>query len=284
MRRSDRDVRDDRAVNNHLRSVELKEGASELPHAYPFSVPAIRALTGESLRLSSPVTFFVGENGSGKSTMLEAIAAAARSITVGSAAAATDPSLKAAQRLARELRLTWSKRTHRGFYMRAEDFFSYARAMEQARDEFAAEIESIERDTNLSEKARGLAIMPHAGQLAALTESYGDGLDSRSHGEAFLALFQARLAPDGLFILDEPEAPLSPRRQIALLAMIKDAVETRGAQFIIATHSPILMAFPGATIFSFDDGAVREVSYDAIDHVVITRDFLAHPELFLRHL
>jgi predicted ATPase len=271
-------------LTNHLRSVELKAGSTEPQASYPFSVPAIRALAGETLTLNAPVTYFVGENGSGKSTLLEAIAAAAKSITVGSDAAASDSSLKAAQRLARELRLTWSKRTHRGFFMRAEDFFGYARKMEQARDEFAATIEAIQKDTSLSERARGLAIMPHAGQHAALTESYGDGLDHRSHGEAFLALFQARLVPDGLFILDEPEAPLSPRRQIALLAMIKDAVETRGAQFIIATHSPILMAFPGATIFSFDDGAVREVAYNEIDHVVITRDFLAHPELFLRHL
>jgi predicted ATPase len=271
-------------MTNHLRSISLQLDPGELPPGYPFSVPAIGALAGQTLSMDAPVTFLVGENGSGKSTLLEAIAAAAKSITVGSTAAASDPSLRAAQRLARELRLTWSKRTHRGFYMRAEDFFGYARAMEQARDEFAAEIESLNRDESLSDKARGLAMMPHAGQLAALRQSYGDGLDARSHGEAFLALFQARLAPDGLFILDEPEAPLSPRRQIALLAMIKDAVETRGAQFIIATHSPILMAFPGAAIYSFDDGAVREVAYEEIDHVVITRDFLSHPELFLRHL
>jgi predicted ATPase len=271
-------------VTIHLRSVALNASAAELRHAYPFSVASIRAVAGATLQLASPVTFFVGENGSGKSTMLEAIAAAARSITVGANPAAADPSLRAAQRLAEELRLVWSKRTHRGFYMRAEDFFNYARGMEQAKDEFAATIEQIRNDDSLSPTAKGMAIMPHAGQLAALTESYGDGLDHRSHGEAFLTLFQTRLAPDGLFILDEPEAPLSPRRQIALLAMIKDAVETRGAQFIIATHSPILMAYPGATIYSFDDGEVRQIPYEEIDHVVITRDFLSHPELFLRHL
>jgi predicted ATPase len=271
-------------MTNHLRSLTLNSDPEDLPPGYPFSVKAIRSLAGRTLEITVPVTFLVGENGSGKSTLLEAIAVAAKSITVGSSAAASDPSLKGAQRLAGLLRLTWSKRTHRGFYMRAEDFFGYARAMEQARDEFAAELEAIARDESLSKMAKGLAMMPHAGQLAALTESYGEGLDARSHGEAFLALFQARLAPDGLFILDEPEAPLSPRRQIALLAMMKDAVESRGAQFIVATHSPILMAYPGATIYSFDDEEVREVAYSEIDHVVITRDFLSHPELFLRHL
>ena len=268
----------------HLRSVYLNLDADELPHGFPFSVPAIRSIAGRTLELGAPVTFLVGENGSGKSTLLEAVAVAAKSITVGSTAAASDPSLKGAQRLARELRLTWSKRTHRGFYMRAEDFFGYAKAMEQARDEFAAEIETIKRDDSLSDRAKGFAMMPHAGQLDALTRSYGDGLDARSHGEAFLALFQTRLVPDGLFLLDEPEAPLSPRRQIALLAMMKDAVENEGAQFLVATHSPILMAYPGAAIFSFDDGDVREVPFAEVDHVVITRDFLSHPELFLRHL
>ncbi len=271
-------------MSNHLRSVALKLSDDESPRAFPFSVPAIQALAGESLSLESPVTFFVGENGSGKSTLLEAVAAAARSITVGSAQAATDSTLQAAQQLARELRLIWSKRTHRGFYMRAEDFFGYAKAIQESRDEFREELETLKNDDTISDRARGFAMMPHAGQLAALESSYGEGLDTRSHGEAFLAFFQARLVPDGLFLLDEPEAPLSPRRQIALLAMIKDAVETREAQFIIATHSPMLMAYPGATIYSFDDGQISQVPYEEIDHVVITRDFLNHPYLFLKHL
>jgi len=247
-------------------------------------VPAIQALAGESIDMTAPVTFFVGENGSGKSTLLEAVAVAAKSITVGSVQAVADSTLAAAHQLAREMRLVWSRRTHRGFYMRAEDFFGYAKAMQDSRDEFQAQVNALQSDESISEMARGFALMPHAGQLQALEQSYGEGLDTRSHGEAFLALFQARLAPDGLFLLDEPEAPLSPRRQIALLAMIKDAVETRDAQFIIATHSPILMAYPGAVIYCFDEGAVKQVDYKQIDHVVITRDFLNHPELFLRHL
>jgi predicted ATPase len=271
-------------MSTHLRSIFLNLDPDELPHGFPFSVPAIRSIAGRTLEIGAPVTFLVGENGSGKSTLLEAIAVAAKSITVGSTAATSDPSLKGAQQLARELRLTWSKRTHRGFYMRAEDFFGYAKAMEQARDEFAAEIAAIQKDDSLSDIAKGFATMPHAGQLDALTRSYGDGLDARSHGEAFLALFQARLMPDALYLLDEPEAPLSPRRQIALLAMIMDAVQNQGAQFIVATHSPILMAFPGAVIISFDDNEVRVVPFAEVDHVVITRDFLSHPELFLRHL
>lgn len=271
-------------MTNHLRSIGLKLNDDESPRGFPFSVPSIQALFGDSMDTTSPVTFFVGENGSGKSTLLEAVAVAAKSITVGSVQAVADSTLKAAHRLGAEMRLTWSRRTHRGFYMRAEDFFGYAKAMQDARDEFQAEVNVIKSDDSISNMARGYALMPHAGQLQALEQSYGEGLDTRSHGEAFLALFQSRLVPDGLFLLDEPEAPLSPRRQIALLAMMKDAVEHRDAQFIVATHSPILMAFPGATIYSFDDGGIKQVPYSEIDHVLITRDFLNHPELFLRHL
>jgi predicted ATPase len=267
----------------HLRDFALNCAENELSAEFPFSVPSIRSLTGRSVEFASPVTFLVGENGSGKSTLLEALAVAARSVTVGSAMAHTDPTLAGAQRLANELRLSWAKRTHRGFFMRAEDFFNFARAMEQQRAEFIADIEAIRRDETLSAQAKGLAIMPHAGQLAALEKSYGEGLDQRSHGEAFLALFQSRLVPDGLYLLDEPEAPLSPRRQLAFLAMMKDAVENDDAQFIVASHSPILMAYPGAEILSFDDGEVRSVPYDDLDHVVITRDFLTNPNLFLRH-
>jgi predicted ATPase len=252
---------------------------------FPFNVPAIRALSGKALDLGSPVTFFVGENGSGKSTLLEALAVAAHSITVGSFMADDDPSLRGAQNLRREMKLIWNgKRTQRGFYMRAEDFFGFAREIDGKRREFEQEIEAIRLDPDLSEEARRLAMMPYAGQAKALRASYDEGLDARSHGESFLTLFQRRIVPDGLFLLDEPEAPLSPRRQLAFLALMLDAVRIDNAQFVIATHSPILMAFPGATIYSFDGGEVRSVRYDELDHVVITRDFLANPESFLRHL
>ena len=112
---------------------------------------------------------------------------------------------------------------------------------------------------------------------------YGDGLDSQSHGESFLALFQSRFVPGGLYLLDEPEAPLSPLHQLSLLAAIKAMVE-QDAQFVIATHSPIVMAYPGATILNFDTTPVSPVGYDDLEHVNLMRDFLNGPEAFLRHL
>ncbi|MBI4926972.1 MAG: AAA family ATPase [Anaerolineae bacterium] len=131
--------------------------------------------------------------------------------------------------------------------------------------------------------ARDLAKMPYARELGDMQNRYGEGLDNQSHGESFLLLFRERFVPDGLYLLDEPEAPLSPVRQLGLLALLKQMVE-EGGQFIIATHSPILMAFPGAEILTLDGNGVHSVAYNDLEHVKLTRDFLNHPEAFLRHL
>jgi len=130
--------------------------------------------------------------------------------------------------------------------------------------------------------ARGLATGPVAASLAELEDRYGADLDANSHGESFLQLFQSRVVPGGLYLLDEPETPLSPQSQLALMAMLKEMVED--SQFIIATHSPMLLAFPGAEIYTFDAPPLRRVEYEDLEHVRLTRDFLNAPEAFLRHL
>ena len=121
------------------------------------------------------------------------------------------------------------------------------------------------------------------GQRRALTSRYGEDADARSHGESFLQLFQSRFVPGGLYLLDEPEAPLSPQRQLALLSMLRE-MAAQDSQFIIATHSPILMALPGADILSFDHAPVRRIPYEEVEHVTLTRDFLNNPAAFLKHL
>jgi predicted ATPase len=126
--------------------------------------------------------------------------------------------------------------------------------------------------------------MPLQREYYSLNALYGDGLDARSHGEAFLELFRSRMRPDGLYLLDEPEAPLSPTRQLTLLAMLRMMVEEQGAQIIMATHSPIIMAYPGATIYSFEAGGVEPVGYDDVEHISVMRSFLRDPESYLRHL
>lgn len=247
---------------------------------FPFAVPSVATL--RRIDFDAPVTLLVGENGSGKSTLLEALAIAARLPAVGSRAPADDPTLEAQSRLARRLRLTWRGRTHRGFFLRAEDFFGFQKGVAAQRAEHEGELRRIETElADASEHARRLASGPHRASISAFTERYGENPDARSHGEAFLSLFGRRLVPRGLYLLDEPEAPLSPQSQLAFLAMIRDAVR-EGSQLVIATHSPILMATPGARILGFDDPPVRPVAFEEIEAVALVRDFLQAPDRYLR--
>lgn len=250
---------------------------------FPFSVPTIAGLT--ELELDAPVTLLVGENGSGKSTFLEALAIAARLPAVGASRLADDPTLGAQRRLAAQLKLTWrGARTHRGFFLRAEDFFGFQKEVGRMLAEHRAELERVDRDmADHSAYGRTLAKGPHAASIAGLTRSYGEDPDARSHGEAFLRLFGSRLVPEGLYLLDEPEAALSPQSQLAFLAMLKDALDA-GSQFVIATHAPILMATPGATILGFDEAPVRAIAFEELASVQLVRDFLQAPDRYLRRI
>jgi predicted ATPase len=263
-----------------LRTVQRRRGGDD--DRFPFTVPAIRTL--DALDLSAPVTFLVGENGSGKSTLLEAIAAAAGLPAVGSEDVRSDDTLSAQRRLGDALRLVWSRRATRGFFLRAEDFFGYTKRLAVLRSELLARLDEIEVEyADRSAYARGLASGPVRASLGALEERYGVDLDANSHGQSFLMLFQSRFVPEGLYLLDEPEAPLSPQSQLGLLAMMSDMV-AQDAQFIVATHSPILMAYPGAAILSFDQERVERVRYEELDSVRLVRDFLVDPERYVRRL
>lgn len=267
----------------HIRSVRIEAG-ERIADTFPFNLPIVRAWP--TIEFTTPVTFFVGENGSGKSTLLEAMACAIGSITAGAESVTTDKTLEPTQRLARQMRLSWTKKTRKGLFLRAEDFFGYAKRMAQMRAELEADLRELEDEyAGRSAFAKGLAQSAIRKEIGGIEGRYGKGgLDSRSHGESFLQFFQTRFTPNGLYLLDEPEAPLSPLRQLALLALLKDMVAHQGAQFIIATHSPILMAFPDATILECKDGAITPVAYDELEHVRVTRDFLNSPQRFLQHL
>jgi len=262
-------------ISASLRDVDPEEG-------FPFSVPAIRSL--DSLDLNVSVSLFVGENGSGKSTLIEALALASNLPAVGSGSLDRDPTLKAQRRLADHMKLGWKRRSHRGFFLRAEDFFGFQKALATQRAEHEAELRRLDGELkDASPLARSLAMGVHRGSIQSLTQRYGEEPDARSHGEAFLDLFKARLVPEGLFLLDEPEAALSPLSQLALVAMIREAV-AKGGQFIVATHSPILMAIPGAEIHLFDGGHIRRARYEDLESVTLVRDFLQSPQRFLRHI
>ena len=263
----------------HLRRAVLGRPSGD---GFPFDLPALRGL--DAIDLDVPVTILVGENGSGKSTVLEALAIAGKAITAGTDEAHRDATLEGAAALAGTLRLQWVTRRHRGFYLRAEDFFGFAKRIARMRADLEEQLARIDEDyADRSETAKGYARMGPARELAELRRLYGEGLDAQSHGESFLRFFGARFVPGGLYLLDEPEAPLSPGRQLSLLAMLREMVEQE-AQVILATHSPILLAYPGARILSFDTSPLQEVRYEDLEHVTLTRAFLADPQAFLRHL
>lgn len=261
-----------------LRCVRYEPG-SDVSEGYPFDVAVIAQL--QTLSFPTAITFFVGENGTGKSTLLEGIAAGTDAIAVGSNDLRTDHSLEDARRLAGRLRFTWSRKTRRGFFLRAEDFLGYSRRTAQLVDDLSSITSAY--DDQLEGYGLMLAKGAVDGQRAALVQRYGENLDNRSHGESFLHFFQERFVPGGLYLLDEPDTALSPQRQLTLLAMLKDMVG-RDAQFIIATQSPILMAFPDATIMSFDRCPAQVMPYDEIDQVVLARGFLADPDAYTRRL
>jgi len=264
----------------HLRSIDLRSTSNQ--NTFPFNLPIVKSWA--PLAFHSPVTFFVGENGSGKSTLMEAIACAIGSITVGSESVKTDPTLKEIRQLGKSMKLVWNQCTHRGFFLRAEDFFGYVKQLAKTRSELENDLNRVDQEyANRSKFTQGQARMSYARELHAIENRYGEGLDAHSHGESYLELFQARFVPGGLYLLDEPEAALSPLRQLGFLSLLKEMVK-REAQFIIATHSPILMAYPGAEILSFDHSPLKNVKWDSLEHVILTRDILNSPDQYLRHI
>jgi len=244
-------------TKHYLVGVTLKREAIKSFGVYPFSLPAVRHL--RRLEFHPAVTFLVGENGSGKSTLLEALAVAwgfnaeGGSMNYRFATRTSHSSLHEFLRIERGLR-----RPRDGWFLRAESFFNAATYIE--------ELDSVPAPSR------------------PIIASYGgNSLHEQSHGESFMRLLNDRFGGHGLYLLDEPEAALSPARQLALLVRLHDLVE-QGAQFIIATHSPIIMAFPNATILQLTEGGIRRVKYTDTEHYTITRMFLNDHERMLRDL
>ena len=233
----------------YLRHVELLR--ERIPDAtrYPYTVPAIRDLT--ALPFHPKVTFLVGENGSGKSTLLEAVAVACGLNPEGGSRNFNFATRASHSPLDKSIRLVKTVATPRdSFFLRAESFFNVATQVDELK----------------------------------VTKSYGGkSLHEQSHGESFFALFQNRFGPNGLYLLDEPEAALSPQRQLQFLSLMHIYVRA-GCQFVIATHSPIIMAYPDACIYQLDANGIREVAYTETEHYSVTRGFLSNPAKSLRIL
>jgi len=230
-----------------LRRIEMLPDKSDSSR-YPFNIPAFAR--GIHLSIRSNVTFFVGENGSGKSTLLEALAECCGFSPEGGNRDHYHATFADRSALAQALRLSWLPKVTEGFFLRAESFFNFATYLDKVSD---------------------------------LHAYGGKSLHQQSHGESFLSLFMHRFE-QGLYILDEPEAALSPKRQLSFLRIIHDLERPGHAQFLIATHSPIILSYPGAVLFSLDDGGIQEISYRESEHFLVTRDFLNAPERYLKHL
>jgi predicted ATPase len=266
-----------------FRTLELRESRQDRRQGrtdFPFTLPIFAAF--EALSFTHPVTFFVGENGCGKSTLLEIIGAGLRLSSLGQTAIDQHPLMATAREAVRAFRFVRSHPIKHGFYFRADDVTGFLQSVQQndrAHQEIAAELASTVPEGWGRTRAVGMA----EAQSAALKSRYGNDPFARSHGELYLDLFRSRITAPGLYLMDEPETPLSPTSQLALIALIQQAVD-RGSQFIIATHSPILMALPGAEILDINTSPPLAVNWEEVEHVALTKAFLNHPEAFLKHL
>lgn len=227
---------------------------------YPFTLPAVAWLArSEGLELPAGVTFLVGENGTGKSTLIEAIAVAAGFNPEGGSQNFRFATRASQSSLGDNLVLTWGvEKPRTGFFLRAESYYNVA-----------SEIERLDRDPGSP------PLLPAYGGISP---------HERSHGESFVDLVTHRFGPGGLYLLDEPEAALSVRGCMAVLARLAE-LAGQGCQIVVATHSPVLLALPGAVIYEIgEDGAIEPVDYDHALPVRLTREFLTAPQRFLRHL
>lgn len=266
----------------HLKEVSYSNKSQEFINVYPFNTTLMKSF--DHIAFDSPVTILVGENGTGKSTLLEAIACAIGSITIGDTDINMDIEFENARNLSKYLKLSWTLKTNKGFFLRSEDFINYMRKLHYIKTEMEQEMrESDNRFQDRSQHVRNLARMPYARSLYEMKNMYNGDLVAKSHGESFLEFFSARFTHNGLFILDEPETPLSPMNQFAFMAMLKEIIN-QNSQFIIATHSPIIMAYPGATIYDLNNLPIKKINYTDIESVKFFKSFLNSPEGFLRYL
>jgi len=247
---------------------------------YPLSIPLFRNM--ERLEFTKPVTIIVGENGTGKTTLLEILALKLDAIRIGGSTAGDSPKLSHIKAADRAFRLEMLKKPRRNFFFQAEDFIRYIDNLHEMKQDSLRALDNIQTEySQRSSYAKGLASMPYYTTLNEIENMYDGDIAEKSHGEGFIEFFGSRIIEDGLYLLDEPEAALSPFNQLVTLNLVSEA-ERNNCQIVISTHSPVLTAYPGACIYEIKDGFIHETKYDEIESIRFLKSFLNNKDNYLR--
>ena len=248
---------------------------------YPFTVKSIKNLN--ILDLNNDIIILVGGNGSGKSTMLEIIATKLNLYRISEDLNYSDIEFETIKKAVNGFDIQYLTKP-KGFFFRSEDFITYIKYLDKEKQIAAEELKRIDQEyKGKSALSKGLAKMPYVRTISEIEDMYQINLNEQSHGESYLDFFKSRLRPNSLYLLDEAEMPLSINNQLALMLMIKEAIDM-GCQFIIATHSPVLMSYPNSLIYQIDDEGFKTTTYEDIESVSLLKDFLNNKDRFLNHL
>lgn len=260
----------------YIESINIKTDKS---NPFPFNVAAIRH--AKNIDLSNKLNFFIGDNGTGKSTLLESIAFRLQLPHIDGSEY-SNRSFQAAIKLAPFLEMNFKIDRPIGFFFRAEDFGDYLNSIDRRDAVLHAQLKELEGEvpdhilTQMKENANY--------QIHHMRKNFGQELGSYSHGEAYMKIIQEKIQKRGIYILDEPEAALSPSKQLSLIYHINEHLNNNNSQFFIATHSPILMSIPGANLYEITEEEMVITPLEETEHYRITKSFLNDPAMYLRHL
>lgn len=258
-----------------IRSISINTAKA---HPFPYNIPAVRH--AKHINLDQAVTILVGDNGCGKSTLLETIGLFMNLPLIGGYSK-TSSSFEAARILKPFVDIEWRRSTQTGFFFRAEDFSDFLKSADRDRDRIRNDISDLEgRVSEQTIKEMSNGSMNYG--LNHMYREYGADMEGFSHGEAYLKILETRIGNKGVFLLDEPEAALSPLKQLSLIFLIMQKLEQPHTQFIISTHSPLLMGIPHAVLYEIDAHAITRTPYDETEHYRITKQFLQNPQYYLR--
>ncbi len=261
---------------SYISSIHINTDKS---NPFPFNVPSIKF--AKNVSLDTPISFFIGDNGTGKSTLIEAIAFRLQ-LPHMDGSSYTKRCFAAARSLIPYLEISYNMLRTIGFFFRAEDFGDYMNSVDRSDARLHASLEGLH--DHVPEQVMQEMKDNANSQIHHMRKNFGQELQYYSHGEAYLKIIQEKIQKRGIYILDEPEAALSPARQLALIYYILEHLKSNRSQFIIATHSPILMSIPNSTIFEITEKNMVKTKLEETEHYSITRSFLNDPTLYLRHL